>query len=131
MTYGAPWHTISKHHVMGNKWMKTSVGANKHKQHDHMSVLIHQLLSSNEIFTKNSEDLPEIIEAADNDGYLTLTISYICLSGGDGKVRKYHGTLFVKYDILLTLKDIRMVNAYWVRSSWVQGTTHTRVTFTA
>ena len=32
---------------------------------------------------------------------------------------------------LLTLKDIRAVYAYRVRSSWVQGTTHTRVAFTA
>jgi len=32
---------------------------------------------------------------------------------------------------ILTLKDKRAVHAYQVRSSWVQGTTHTRIAFPA
>ena len=74
-TYGmfiAPWNTVSKHNIMGYNWTKTNIGVNKHKECNCMSVLIHQLLSSDEIFAKHSEDLPEIVKATDNDGYLTM-----------------------------------------------------------
>jgi len=75
VTYGVfivPWNMVSKLNFMRNNWMKTNIGVNKHKECDHTSVLIHQLLSSDEIFAKHSEALPEIVEAADNDGYLAL-----------------------------------------------------------
>jgi len=58
--------------------MKKNIGVNKHKEHDHILVLIHQLLSSDDIFAKHSEDLPEIVENADNDRYLAL-YNILCL----------------------------------------------------
>ena len=48
-------------------------------KHWSLSVLIHQLRSSDDIFAKHSEDLPEIVEAANNDRYLAL-YNILCLA---------------------------------------------------